>query len=338
MCIFLLLTALLFGLSIPCLAGDGPPADDPHADNTQTYHTDALVDQLFSEDAGQRTAARTALLTRKDADLKKILARIESRQPAKALLQIYDVSDLKADIQKWPGVSVLIKDAADGAKTFQYDPERGVVIVMGSEGVHQKIAERLNALRRLQGKLVQVQAWFVETKKPVADLPAELTEDAVQALVDRIGGKLVSSPRLVCRSGQSATIEMIENVSFIEDFDVEVANGTCILDPVVGIVQSGVTVEVRPFLAKNGTVQLATTARKTKIELPFPTLTLPTITGQKAEIQIPTLETVATVKLMTCRPNHAALIKLGDGMIVILSATSLQLPDDEDPEKQENGK
>ena len=114
----------LFGLllSSPCFAGDAP-----HSNNIDT-----LVDQLFSDDAGQRTAARKALLTRKDADLKKILARIESRQPAKALLQIYDVRDLKADIQKWPGVAVLIKVAADGAKTFQYDAERGVVIVMAS--------------------------------------------------------------------------------------------------------------------------------------------------------------------------------------------------------------
>lgn len=314
-------TVLLLVLAMPSLAGDD---------------LDTLVDQLFSKDANQRTEARKALLASKDADLEQILARIEARRPAEATLTIYDVSDLRGDPKNWAATHKIIKSTADGAKSFQYDAERGVLIVSASEGVHAKIAERVNALRRAQGTLVQIHAWFVKTKKPAADLPTEIATGDLKALIESIDGEVLLAPALTCFNGDRATMEFVEGVSFVEDFDIdfEITNGAVAFDPVIGTAQSGLTLEVRPVVTKDGAVQLATTVRRTTLDLPFPTLKVPTITGQKAEIQIPTLRTEALITLKTCKLNRVIVLDLGDGIIVLLSAKAVEFLDENDVAKR----
>jgi len=82
---------------------------------------------------------------------------------------------------------------------------------------------------------------------------------AVQALGDlgdpHAVGPLVARYQVVGGSGQSVYISQVNQISFVQDFDVEVAQTSFIADPVIGVIQDGIVLNFRA-LSHTGTIDV----------------------------------------------------------------------------------
>lgn len=61
--------------------------------------------------------------------------------------------------------------------------------------------------------------------------------------------RVLQAPSLTVYNTQRANITLVNQVSFIQDFDVEVAQTAFIADPIVSIIQDGLTLDVRPTIS-----------------------------------------------------------------------------------------
>ncbi len=61
--------------------------------------------------------------------------------------------------------------------------------------------------------------------------------------------RFLQAPSLTVYNTQRANITLVNQLSFIQDFDVEVAQTAFIADPIVGIIQDGLTLDVRPTIS-----------------------------------------------------------------------------------------
>jgi len=68
-------------------------------------------------------------------------------------------------------------------------------------------------------------------------------------------GPLVRRYQVVGGSGQSVYISQVNQISFVQDFDVEVAQTAFIADPVIGVIQDGVVLNFRA-LSNTGTIDV----------------------------------------------------------------------------------
>lgn len=75
---------------------------------------------------------------------------------------------------------------------------------------------------------------------------------AVLWLVKKTGrGELLMAPRLTAFNTQRANLTVLEQRAYVRDFDVEVAQSAYIADPVIGTVQTGVVLDVRPIISND---------------------------------------------------------------------------------------
>ncbi|MDH3592914.1 MAG: HEAT repeat domain-containing protein, partial [Planctomycetota bacterium] len=72
---------------------------------------------------------------------------------------------------------------------------------------------------------------------------------------DRAVGPLIARYQVVGGSGQSVYISQTNQISFVQDFDVEVAQTSFIADPVIGVIQDGVMLNFRA-LSHSGTIDI----------------------------------------------------------------------------------
>jgi hypothetical protein len=68
-------------------------------------------------------------------------------------------------------------------------------------------------------------------------------------------GPIIARFQVVGGSGQSVYIAQVNQISYIQDFDVEVAQTAFIADPVIGVIQDGLTLHFRA-LSHSGTVDI----------------------------------------------------------------------------------
>ncbi|MCE9593516.1 MAG: hypothetical protein K8S98_04920 [Planctomycetes bacterium] len=78
------------------------------------------------------------------------------------------------------------------------------------------------------------------------DLQAELILRAVSKS-ERV--ELVTSPRLLVFNTARANLAVLNQVAYVKDFDVEIAQGSSIADPIVDVIQDGVVLDVRPVVS-----------------------------------------------------------------------------------------
>ena len=60
----------------------------------------------------------------------------------------------------------------------------------------------------------------------------------------------ITAPRITVYDRQRANVSLLNQVSYVQDYDIEVAQDEFIADPIIGIVQDGMTIDVRPVVSK----------------------------------------------------------------------------------------
>ncbi|MEM8883002.1 MAG: hypothetical protein AAGD14_02945 [Planctomycetota bacterium] len=88
----------------------------------------------------------------------------------------------------------------------------------------------------------------------------------------------LTAPSLTVYNTQRANLTVVNQISFVQDFDVEVAQTSFIADPVIGVVQDGLTLDVRPTVS-NDRQYITMELRPTVAELQTPIATFQTLLG-----------------------------------------------------------
>jgi Flp pilus assembly secretin CpaC len=70
-----------------------------------------------------------------------------------------------------------------------------------------------------------------------------------RAVEKNIDNTLLNAPRLTIFNNQRANLTLVNQVSYVKDYDVEVAQTAFIADPIVDVVQDGLTLDVKPVVS-----------------------------------------------------------------------------------------
>ncbi len=73
----------------------------------------------------------------------------------------------------------------------------------------------------------------------------------LRALEKSQKGTVVSAPRVTAFNTQRAHVLVADQQAYIKDFDVEIATNSVAYDPIVGVVQSGLVLDVRPIISND---------------------------------------------------------------------------------------
>ena len=66
-----------------------------------------------------------------------------------------------------------------------------------------------------------------------------------------LAARTLTAPIITVYNTQRANLTVVNQLSYIQDFDVEVAQTSFIADPIVGIIQDGLTLDVRPTVSND---------------------------------------------------------------------------------------
>jgi len=171
---------------------------------------------------------------------------------------------------------------------FFNDGEDGDIRARTENIIEQSVGKVLSST----GGLSLAWAWLDDTEVNVILRAVEKSERA----------SLLTAPRLTVYNTQRSNITLVNQISYIKDYDVEVAQTASIADPVVGIIQDGLVLDVRPTISNDRrfvTLEL----RPTVAKLIEPIRTITTTLGSQTQpvtIQLPELivqsaETTVTV-------------------------------------------
>ena len=103
--------------------------------------------------------------------------------------------------------------------------------------------------------------------------------------------EIVSSPRILVSNTGRANLTFLNQVAYVKDFDVEIAQAASIADPIVDVVEEGVILDVRPIVSADRrfiTIEL----RPTIAQLTRPIAEVVTTLGSQnsVTIQLPELD------------------------------------------------
>ena len=113
-------------------------------------------------------------------------------------------------------------------------------------------------------------------------------EVILRAVEKRERSEEIQAPRLLIYNNTRASMSFLRQVSYIKDFDVEIAQASTAANPVVDVVNDGVSLDVRPVVdadLKFITMELRPTVMQ--LQLPLPTFTTTLGVGQPISIQLP---------------------------------------------------
>ena len=132
----------------------------------------------------------------------------------------------------------------------------------------------------------------------------------LQAVEKTQEGRVLQAPMVTVYNTQRANITLITQLSFIQDFDVEVAQTAFIADPIVGVIQDGLVLDVQPTVShdrKYITLQLKPTIATLTRPIPTFTTSLGAFTSP-VTLQLPELKV----------QRAATTVRVPDGGTILL--------------------
>jgi type II secretory pathway component GspD/PulD (secretin) len=126
----------------------------------------------------------------------------------------------------------------------------------------------------------------------------------------------VTAPRVTAFNGQRAHILIAQQQAYIQDYDVEIAQNSRAYDPVIGIVQDGLVLDVRPIISndrKYVTLEMRPTVAKLRVLRLFditPDAVADTVATPDTYIQLPTID-LQRAQTTVRMPDRGHLILAG---------------------------
>ncbi|MEZ6008373.1 MAG: hypothetical protein R3F05_11500 [Planctomycetota bacterium] len=153
--------------------------------------------------------------------------------------------------------------------------------------------------------------------KPVDGAAVWLDEAAaakLEALITKQGKGLnmITAPRLATYDGQRANISILNQIAYVQDYDVEISNDVSIADPIIGTLNEGLVVDLRPHVDEGGKhITLEISVTEAEVNRPIPEIQVAagpsTVTLQVPEMHVRQMR--STVKL----PVGGQALLVGEG-------------------------
>ena len=143
------------------------------------------------------------------------------------------------------------------------------------------------------------------------DLQLELILRAVEKS-QRV--ELVTAPRITVHNASRANLSVMNQVAYVHDFDVEIAQAASIADPIIEVIQDGIILDVRPVVSADRRF-LTLELRPTIAELQRPIAERVTTLGSQNSVTIQLPE----VEIQRVRTT----IPMPDGGTVLLGGRSI---------------
>jgi len=118
----------------------------------------------------------------------------------------------------------------------------------------------------------------------------------------------ISAPRLTVYDTQRANVSVMTQNSYVQDFDVEIAQAAAIGDPIVQTIRDGIILDVRPIVSADRrfiTMELRPTVAD--LVRPIPTFLTSLATGPPVVIQVPEIE-ISRVRTTVTMPDGGTLM------------------------------
>jgi len=158
--------------------------------------------------------------------------------------------------------------------------EQGILTVTNKRSVQEKIRQYLAYWRSFFGKMITIEAAVVSVDPPLLarlraagapDRPMVLAPDSFKALLDAAregkNAELLKSLRVTAHPGQRVNLKDVLKQSYVRDVDLQIATAALAFDPVVDVLESGMSVDVRPYLEPFGnTVTIEVRATRAEVE------------------------------------------------------------------------
>lgn len=150
-------------------------------------------------------------------------------------------------------------------------------------------------------------------------------EMVLRAVAKQERSEQIDAPRLLIYNNTRASMSYLRNISYIKDFEVEIAQAAAVANPVIGVVHDGVALDVRPVVdadMKFITMELRPTVMS--LQLPIPTFTTTLGIGQPISIQLPSV-TLQRVRTTVTMPDGGTMM-LGGMKLVERQHTESGVP------------
>jgi len=118
----------------------------------------------------------------------------------------------------------------------------------------------------------------------------------------------ISAPRLTVYDTQRANVSVMTQNSYVQDFDVEIAQAAAIGDPIIQTIRDGIILDVRPIVSADRrfiTMELRPTVAD--LVRPIPTFQTSLATGPPVTIQVPELA-ISRVRTTVTMPDGGTLM------------------------------
>jgi type II secretory pathway component GspD/PulD (secretin) len=118
----------------------------------------------------------------------------------------------------------------------------------------------------------------------------------------------ISAPRLTVYDTQRANVSVMKQNSYVQDFDVEIAQAAAIGDPIIQTIRDGIILDVRPIVSADRrfiTMELRPTVAD--LVRPIPTFQTSLATGPPVTIQVPELA-IQRVRTTVTMPDGGTLL------------------------------
>lgn len=126
-------------------------------------------------------------------------------------------------------------------------------------------------------------------------------EIVLRAVSKQERSEQIEAPRLMIYNNSRSNMSYLRQLSYIKDFDVEIAQAAAVANPIIGTVYDGVSLDVRPVVdSELRFITMELRPSVVTLQTPIPTFTTTLGVGQPISIQLPevTLQRVRTTVTM----------------------------------------
>ena len=135
-----------------------------------------------------------------------------------------------------------------------------------------------------------------------------LVEAVLRAVQKSKLSQIVTANNLTVFNGQRAHITVQDHITYVKDFEVEIAQGAVIADPIVDVIRDGTILDVRPVVSSDRRF-VTMEVRPTVMDLqePIPLFRTSLAIGNEVELQLPELR-IQRVRTTVTIPDGATLV------------------------------
>jgi len=257
------------------------------------------------------------------------------------VVQLYDVGDLTQGKLTIEALAARLRTLV-GEGSSVTATETGAIVLRARSAGREATRQFLDRARRADSTLYSIDARILVAPmtatvgtQVMRARPGEVVEleDPLARVEEWVRGgdvQILASPTVSCFSGQTGAVQVGRQISFVADFDVEVATTAFIADPVIDVVWDGVLAEFTAWSNTDDQIQLSLEIAVSDVEEPMQTFqTSLGALAQPVTIQIPSYVKTEIRRSLTVADGGSALVRLADGpdtrRLLLLSVRTMNL-------------